>query len=262
VTTSLRIFFRGGLTSYRALFTWLSPWILIPTFIVEPVFQVLFFAAVGRTAGVNDNSFYLIGNAVQYAAIPCLFAMSNTIGGERYSQTLSLLLVSPARRTPLFLGRALPVIVNGFACSVVALAVGALALGVTLAPVTWLPLALVVAVCSFACTGLGLVTAGLALRVRETAVLANIVFGVLLIFCGTNVPLSALPGWMAAVGGWLPMTHGIAAARELAGGSRLSDVTGLIAQELGVGLLYIVIGLGLLAFFESESRRRATLEIA
>jgi ABC-2 type transport system permease protein len=253
VTTSLRIFFRGGLTSYRALFTWLSPWILIPTFIVEPVFQVLFFAAVGRTAGVNDNSFYLIGNAVQYAAIPCLFAMSNTIGGERYSQTLSLLLVSPARRTPLFLGRALPVIVNGFACSVVALAVGALALGVTLAPVTWLPLALVVAVCSFACTGLGLVTAGLALRVRETAVLANIVFGVLLIFCGTNVPLS---------GGWLPMTHGIAAARELAGGSRLSDVTGLIAQELGVGLLYIVIGLGLLAFFESESRRRATLEIA
>jgi ABC-2 type transport system permease protein len=67
---------------------------------------------------------------------------------------------------------------------------------------------------------------------------------------------------MAAVGGWLPMTHGIAAARELAGGSPLSDVTGLIAQELGVGLLYIVIGLALLAFFESESRRRATLEIA
>lgn len=260
--TSLRIFFRGGIMSYRALFTWLSPWILIPTFIIEPIFQVLFFAAVGRTAGVNDNSFYLTGNALQFAAIPCLFAMSNTIGGERYSQTLSLLLVSPARRTPLFLGRALPVIVNGFASSVVALVVGALALHVTLAPSTWLPLTLVVAVSAFACTGLGLVTAAVALRVRETAVLANIVFGVLLIFCGTNVPLSALPDWMAAVAGWLPITHGIAAARELAAGASLTSLSGLIGQEIGVGVLYIVIGLGLLRYFEAESRRRATLEIA
>jgi ABC-2 type transport system permease protein len=260
--TSVRIFFRGGLTSYRALFTWLSPWILIPTFIIEPIFQVLFFAAVGETAGVNDNSFYLIGNALQFAAIPCLFAMSNTIGGERYSQTLSLLLVSPARRTPLFLGRALPVIVNGFASSVVALVVGALALRVTLPPSSWLPLTLVVAVSAFACTGLGLVTAALALRVRETAVLANIVFGLLLIFCGTNVPLSAMPGWMADVAGWLPITHGIAAARELAAGETLGGVSGLIGQEVGVGALYIVIGLGMLRFFENESRRRATLEIA
>jgi ABC-2 type transport system permease protein len=260
--TSLRIFFLGGVTSYRALFTWLSPWILIPTFIIEPIFQVLFFAAVGRTAGVNDNSFYLIGNAVQYAAIPCLFAMSNTIGGERYSQTLSLLLVSPARRTPLFLGRALPVIINGFASSVVALVVGAAALHVALEPSTWLPLSVVIAVSAFACTGLGLVTAAVALRVRETAVLANIVFGVLLIFCGTNVPLSALPGWMAGVAGWLPMTHGIAAARELAGGASLGGVSGLVGQEVGVGALYIVLGLGLLRFFEAESRRRATLDIA
>jgi ABC-2 type transport system permease protein len=260
--TSLRIFFRGGLTSYRALFTWLSPWILIPTFIIEPIFQVLFFAAVGKTAGVNDNSFYLIGNALQFAAIPCLFAMSNTIAGERYSQTLSLLLVSPARRMPLFLGRALPVIINGFACSVVALVVGALALQVTLSPSVWLPLTLVVAVSAFACTGLGLVTAALALRVRETAVLANIVFGVLLIFCGTNVPLTAMPGWMADVAGWLPITHGIAAARKLAAGESLGGVSGLIGQEVGVGALYIVIGLVMLRFFENESRRRATLEIA
>jgi ABC-2 type transport system permease protein len=260
--TSLRIFFRGGLMSYRALFTWLSPWILIPTFVVEPIFQVLFFAAVGRTAGVNDDSFYLIGNAVQFTAIPCLFAMSNTIGGERYSQTLSLLLVSPARRTPLFLGRALPVIVNGFVCSLIALVVGADALRVALVPSTWLPLSVVESVSAFACTGLGLVTAAVALRVRETAVLANIVFGILLIFCGTNVPLSALPGWMAEVAGWLPMTHGIAAARELAGGTSLGGVSGLIGQEIGVGVLYIVLGLGLLRFFEAESRRHATLEIA
>lgn len=260
--TSLRIFVLGGLTSYRALFTWLSPWILIPTFVVEPVFQVIFFAFVGRQAGINDDRFFLIGNAVQFAAIPCLFAMSNTIGGERYAQTLELLLASPARRAPLFLGRALPVIVNGFGSSVIALVVGAAALQVGLPPRTWLPLAAVIAVSAFACTGLGLVTAAVALRVRETAVLANIVFGVLLIFCGTNVALTALPGWMATVGRWLPLTHGIEAARQVASGDPLSAVARLVGQEAAVGLLYVAIGTMLLRFFEAESRRRATLHTA
>jgi ABC-2 type transport system permease protein len=260
--TSLRIFVLGGLTSYRALFGWLSPWILIPTFVVEPVFQVIFFAFVGRQAGINDDRFFLIGNAVQFAAIPCLFAMSNTIGGERYAQTLELLLASPARRGPLFLGRALPVIINGFGSSVIALVVGAAVLRVGLAADTWLPLAAIIAVSAFACTGLGLVTAAVALRVRETAVLANIVFGVLLIFCGTNVALAAMPGWMAAVGRWLPLTHGIAAARKVAGGESLSSVAGLVGHEAAIGLLYVVIGMALLRFFEVESRRRATLHTA
>jgi ABC-2 type transport system permease protein len=260
--TSLRIFFIGGWTSYRALFGWLSPWILIPTFIVEPIFQVLFFASIGRNAGVGNASFFLIGNAVQYASIPCIFAMSNTIGGERDAHTLALLLAAPARRIPLFLGRALPVIVNGFGVTLLTLVVGGLVLRVDLPVSSWLPLVAVVAVSAFACTGLGLATAGVALRVRETAVLSNVAFGVLLIFCGVNVPLTALPGWMSATAQWLPLTHGIAAARQLAAGASWSSVHRLVATEAGIGALYVVLGLGLLAYFEAESRRRATLDLA
>lgn len=54
--------------------------------------------------------------------------------------------------------------------------------------------------------------------------------GVLLIFCGTNVALTA--------------------------------VAGLVGTEAAVGLLYVVIGMALLRFFEAESRRRATLHTA
>ena len=70
--------------------------------------------------------------------------MGNTIEGERYSQTLGLH-PGRARRggSPLFLGRALPVVVNGFVCSIVALALGALVLRVTL-PLESLPLLTVV----------------------------------------------------------------------------------------------------------------------
>ncbi|MER7002827.1 ABC transporter permease [Dactylosporangium sp. NPDC000555] len=259
---ALRLFFIGGLTSYRALFAWLSPWVLVPTFILGPIFQILFFAYVGRAAGVEDDAFFVIGNAVQYAAIPCLFAMGNTISGERQQATLPLLLASPAARLPLFLGRALPVIVNGFVVSVVALFVGAVLLGVHLRPESAVPLTLVVAVSAFACTGLGLTNAALALRVRETAVLPNILFGILLIFAGVNVPLSKLPAWMAAVAHWLPLTHGIDAARRVAAGATLGAVRGDLLAEAGLGLLYAAAGLALLAWFERESRRRATLDVA
>src|SRR4029453_8491048 len=110
--TSVRLFFVGGLTSYRALFYWLSPTIYIPSLIVAPIFQILLFAYIGRSAGLESDVFYVTGNAIQYAAIPCLFAMSQTVSGERFQNTLSAILVSPAKRFPLFVGRALPVMGN------------------------------------------------------------------------------------------------------------------------------------------------------
>jgi ABC-2 type transport system permease protein len=88
-----------------------------------------------------------------------------------------------------------------------------------------------------------------------------VLFGVLLVFCGVNVALDALPDWMAAVGQWLPLTHAIEAARELAAGASLGDVAGLIGTEVGLGLAYGGIGLLALRLLEVEGRRRATLEI-
>ena len=97
--TSLRIFFVGGRMSYRALFYWLTPQIYVPSLLVAPIFQILLFAYIGRSAGLQSDKFYLVGNALQYAAVPCLFAMSQLIGGERYQNTLSAILVSPAGQT-------------------------------------------------------------------------------------------------------------------------------------------------------------------
>ena len=259
--SSTRVFFVGGLISFRALFNWLSPWIYIPSLLMAPIFQILLFTYIGRSAGLEKDSFYVIGNAVQYSAIPCLFAMANTVAGERWTQTLGIVLTTPARRVPLFLGRSLPVVVNGFFVSMFSLAVGCLLLGVSIPASAWLPLALVVAVAAASCTGLGLANAALGLRVRETAVMSNVLFGVLLIFCGVNVPLSSLPGWMSGVAGWLPLTHAIAAARLLAGGGSLSSVSGLILREVGLGVTYGALGLLALRWLERESRRKATLEI-
>jgi len=258
---ALRVLFVGGLISFRGLFNWLNPYIYVPTMLVSPIFQVLLFAYIGRSAAVADDSFYLIGNAVQYASIPCLFAMANTIAGERWTQTLGIVLVTPANRVALFVGRSLPVIANGGFVALFTLAVGAQVLGVSIPLAAWPGIVLAIAVAATSCTGLGLLQAALALRVRSTAVLSNIVFGVLLVFCGANVALDALPAWMAAVGRALPLTHAIEACREIVAGATIGDVGGLLSREVLVGGVYAVLGLAALRFVEDQSRRRATLEL-
>jgi ABC-2 type transport system permease protein len=258
--TSLRLFFVGGLTSYRALFYWLSPTIYIPSLLVAPIFQILLFAYIGRSAGLQSDTFYVTGNAIQYAAIPCLFAMSQLVSGERYQNTLSAILVSPAKRIPLFFGRALPVMGNAAFVSAFSFAAGCLILGVRL-PAGSIPgLAAVILVAAFSCTGLGLINAAISLRVRENAVLSNVIFGFLLIFTGANVPIAELPNWMQDISHVIPLTHAIEASRELASGASFASVTDLLGTELAIGITYLAVGLVLLRFFEWQGRKHATLE--
>lgn len=259
---SLRIFFVGGLISYRALLNFLSPPVFVPVLLVTPLFQILLFAYIGRSAGLESDEFYVIGNALQYATVPCLFGMSQAVAGERFQRTLGYILVAPVSRLPLFLGRALPVVANGAIIAAVSFAAGALLLGVDVPARALGPLAVVVLVTAFSCTGLGLINAGLGLRIREVAVLTNILFGFLLVFTGANVPPRAMPDWMRAVAEGLPLTHGIEAARRIVDGATLTDVAGTIAAEAGVGVAYGVVGYALIRFMEIQGRRRATLEVA
>ncbi|MFN2471582.1 MAG: ABC transporter permease [Gaiellaceae bacterium] len=260
--TATRIFFIGGLMSYRALFGFLSPWVYIPSLLVAPVFQILLFAYIGRSTGLADDEFFVIGNSLQFASIPCLFAMTHIVAGERYQNTLGYILVTPAGRLSLFVGRALPVVVNGAFVAAFSLLVGSLLLDVDIPYSSLGPLALVILVTAYSCTGLGFINAGLGLRIRETAVLSNVLFGILLIFTGANVPLDSLPSWMGAVSDWLPITHGIEAARRVADGSSLGDVADLVAWEAGLGTLFSVGGYALIRVMEREARRRATVEVS
>ena len=258
--TNLRIFFVGGYLAYRALFAWLHPSIYIPTMLGSPIFQLLFFAYIGRFANLKDDEWFVVGNAVQLSAMSGIYGTAMTIGGERWTQTLSPLLATPANRIALFLGRSLPLIANGIFVSAFSFAVGWLLLDFDV-PVSRIPaLGLVIFVSTFACTALGLVTGAIGLRARDLFFLANLVVFLLLLFCGVNVPLESLPGWMEAVARVLPLTHGIEAARELAAGATLGDVAGLVWTEAAIGCVYAALAYGLFRFFEADGRRRATLE--
>jgi ABC-2 type transport system permease protein len=257
---SLRIFFVGGYLAYRALFNWIHWTMYVPTMLGGPIFQILFFAYIGRYAGSQSDKFFLVGNAVAICSLGGIFGMAMTIGGERWTQTLSSILVTPANRLALFLGRALPNIANGVIVSTVGFVVGSLLLGVSF-PAGSIPvIALIVVVTSFSCTAFGTLIGAFGLRGRDIFFFANLMIFVFLLFCGVNVPLDALPAWMQHVANVLPLTHGIEAARDVAGGASLGDVSNLVLTELLIGLCYAAFAYALLRLFEIDGRRRATLE--
>jgi ABC-2 type transport system permease protein len=257
---SLRVFLRGGVTSYRALFAWLTPWVAVPMMVVTPLFQLLFFAYLGRASDVGSDTYFVVGNALLAAALPGLWGMSHSISGERRSQTLGALLSSPASRVALFLGRALPTIANGFAVSAFCFVAGALLLDFEPSAGTLPALGLAILTCAFSCAGLGLCVGAFGLRGRNVTVLSNLLLIALLLFCGANVPLERLPDWMQAISPFLPLTHGIEAARDLVGGEGLAHAGGLLLTEAGIGLAYATTGFLLVRLFEYESRRTASLE--
>ena len=257
---NIRVFFIGGYIAYKALFNWMHPSYYIPTMLGAPLFQILFFAYIGRYAGLRDDAFFVVGNSVQLSAMAGIYGMAMTIGGERCTQTLSQLLATPANRIALFLGRSLPLIANGIVTSAFGFLVGWALLDFDPSASSLPALLVVVAVSAAACTAFGLVVGAIGLRARDVFFLANLAVYLLLMLSGANIPLDTLPGWLEAISRSLPLTHGIEAAREVADGATLADVSGLVWTEMLIGVFYAALGYGLFRFFEADGRRRATLE--
>lgn len=88
----------------------------------------------------------------------------------------------------------------------------------------------------------------------------NTVYFLLLIFSGANIAISSLPGWMRAISNGLPLTRGIASARELIAGASPGDVIPLLLSELGIGFIYGLLGYLLFTWFEFQAKKHGTLE--
>ena len=203
----------------------------------------------------------MVGNAVQSASLAALFGMGFAIDGERWTQTLSAVLATPANRAALFLGRALPVLVNAALTAATGFVGGAL--------LPRLPDALVVGSGAGAAARARVVRVhrarhadgAVGLRMRDVPIIANLTMAVLLIFCGVNVPLDKLPDWMHAVEG-LPMTHAIAAARKVADGASLASVRPELARRARARVVVPRRRLRLPPLVRAQGRRHGTLDRA
>ncbi|GAB7039899.1 MULTISPECIES: ABC transporter permease [Catenuloplanes] len=257
---TFRLLGMGSVIAYRALFNWTTPIVFVGSLLVGPLFQLIFFAYVGRELSVGDDRFYIVGNAVLAAAWTCVFGGTMAIGNERRFGTLGHVLLSPRSRTLIFLGRATPYALNGLLVAAVILAVGATVLGLHI-PASAIPLlALCLAAGAVASAFFGLTLGALGLRFRDIWVISNVTSALMVLLTGVNVPLDQLPAGLRAIGSVLPITHAAAAARDAAAGAGLAAIAPDLLTEAGIALAYAVLTAVLLRVFEAESRRRASLD--
>jgi len=259
--TNLRLFWQGTIFSYVALFAWLRPTTYAASKIIMPLTQMLFFTFLGSFATGPDNvHFYVIGNAVQIAAVSGIFGVTMSVGGERWAGTLVYLFGSPANRLSMFFGRAFMHIIDGAIGVVIAFFWGVVLFGLDLSQTNIPALALTILVTTFSTCGLGLLMGCLSLITANVMFVNNTVYFLLLIFSGANVDLKVLPLWMRTISDALPLTRGIASARALIDGAGLADITPLLIQEIGIGLLYGLLGYIMFNQLEIVAKRRGTLE--
>jgi ABC-2 type transport system permease protein len=261
LVANLRLFWQGTVLSYIALFHWLEPRTYLASKILSPLMQILFFTLLGTYAtGRGNASFYVIGNAVQIAALSGIYGVTMSIGGDRWNGTLPYLFGTPANRLFMFLGRSFVHVIDGALGVVIGLLWGAVLLGVDFSKTNLLALGLTILVTTFSTSGLGLLMGCISLITTNVMFVNNTVYFLLLIFSGANIPIQSLPVWMQTFSWTLPLTRGIASARALIAGSSMSEVTPLLWGEFLIGLGYVTIGYLLFRWFEQQAKRRGTLE--
>ncbi|HVO77230.1 MAG TPA: ABC transporter permease [Methanomassiliicoccales archaeon] len=258
----IRVFWSSAVLAKRALFAWLSPAMWIMQLFAMSLFQIAFFAYVAVYVNNPEVSvaYVVVGNALQSIAYASIFAVCNITGEEKQQGTLEPILVTPASRFSIFVGRAMFQILNGFATVVIAFVYAAFIFNVDFSQADFVALALVCVVTSFAMTGFGLMISSLGLYLRTSMIVANIFLFVGLLLCGVNFPVAWLPTWIQPISYAIPMTYGTAAARMAVTGSNTFDIGGLLIIEALVGFAAIVVGYLMFHHFEKIARSKGTME--
>ncbi|MET9928568.1 MULTISPECIES: hypothetical protein [unclassified Streptomyces] len=106
---------------------------------------------------------------------------------------LGAVLLSSCHRTPLWIGRALPYVLNGLLISAFTLTAASLLLGPRIPLAALAGLAAVLAAAAAGCSAFGPALGALGLRFRDVFLISNVAGSVLLLLTGAHVPREALP---------------------------------------------------------------------
>jgi ABC-2 type transport system permease protein len=248
-----------GARDYAAIYTWRS-W--LTGWFLRVLAQVIFFALIGRLLGSQDQTwFLLVGNAIMLAAMQGITAL-NLITNERETGTLALLAASPSSPVLVFAARGAYLVVDGLLSAMGALFVAGPLFGL---PLPWPrillvpPLTLLVGASAYA---FSTVLAGVLIRIRQiNSIVTNVTITTLMTVCGVNVPLARLPGPVALVAQFLPLTHGLAAIRAVLAGDLLGALGGA-GLEIAVGAGWLGVCLLTFSRFIQQGRRDGTLDFA
>ena len=158
--------------------------------------------------------FVLVGITFSLFMTNALQSISQTLNFERAHGTLEAILLTPTS----FITLALWKVCWDFGAATVQsglyLAAGVLLFGVHLAGAQWLSAILVMVLTTLIFLGLGMISAGLTLLLRDASPLEPALGWASRFFAGVYFPIAVLPGPLRKIAAWMPFTDALEAARK------------------------------------------------
>jgi len=228
---------------------------VLGTVFIIPLTQMVFFVFVVQLGGGSAASiqFTALGNAIATVTYSSVFSVCQTTDSEKQQGTMEHLLVTPANRFAMYLGRGLIPIMISLATATVGIVYAVVLFGVPLAQSSIPSLAVSVSLTAFAMVGFGLLLGGVALYLRTSIILGNIFLFIGLLLSGVNFPSSQLPLPLQWIGYGYPLTWGLLAVRDSVSG----DPLGTTAMVWGIVVLAAAVSYGLAIGLWNVFERRA-----
>lgn len=225
--------------------------------------QVIFFALIGVLLGDPAAVRYLfIGNAVLLTAMETMLVVASTTW-ERRAGTLPLLVAAPGRLWPVFVGRSVQWMPSGVATASVALFIVGPFFGVRFDALSGALTFLLLVLVALTTYGFGLTVSAVVLRfmtLRNWA--TNLSYTFMMLVCGVVVPVGFWPIPVQTIAQTIPLTHALAAIRELIDAPTGSHVLVHTGLAVLTGALWFIIAAALLEQLAESGRRTGAIEFA
>ncbi|HSQ38789.1 MAG TPA: ABC transporter permease [Anaerolineales bacterium] len=258
---NLRLFWSGARASWSTYLVELTPTVFFGFRIPRIILQSLFFVYLAKAAGGDSLArFALIGNSIQIAVFMVMLSMEEVIESEKWNSTFQYLIAAPSSWFPMMLGKSMSYFGDAIVASTVSFAVLIPVLGIEISFINLMRSVPVILLIIISASALGWSIGAFSLPIRYGYMICNWFAYAMIIFCGVNIPVSALPPAVQFIGNLLPVTHGLQAVRALIDGAAYADVWPLIGTEIMIALVYSAAAWLMFGYRMRVTRQRGTFE--
>jgi ABC-2 type transport system permease protein len=260
--TNLRLFWSGARASWATYLVELTPTIFLGMRIPRILLQSLFFVYLAKAAGGEPLArFALIGNAVQIAVFMVMLSMEEVIESEKWNNTFQYLIAAPSSWFPTMLGKSMSYYGDALIASTVTFSVLIPVLAIQISFLNLLSSVPVILISLASASALGWCIGAFSLPIRYGYMICNWFAYAMIVFCGVNIPTSALPPAVQVIGNLLPVTHGLQAVRALIDGAIYASVWPLIGKEILIAFIYSAVAWLTFGYRMRVTRQRGTFEL-
>jgi ABC-2 type transport system permease protein len=259
---NLRLFWSGTRASWATYLVELTPTVFFGFRIPRILLQSLFFVFLAKAAGGDQLArFALIGNAIQTAVFMVMLSMEVVIESEKWNSTFQYLIAAPSSWFPSMLGKSMAYYGDALIATTVSFVVLIPALHLQIAMGNLLKAIPAIVIILASASAFGWCFGAFSLPIRYGFMICNLSAYAMMIFCGINVPTSALPPVVRFIGNLLPVTHGLQAVRAIIDGANYASVLPLIGAEILIGIIYGAIAWLMFGYRLRVTRQRGSFEL-